>query len=113
MPLVVHVINRIMVLVYTLFTWSMLFGPRMDFITLETPCLPWLSISSCIVVQVGVEDKDVGRMLVKYPWILSTSIQENFKEVLSFFDLEKVRNPIRYFYLCWPIFPTVMNHYFG
>lgn len=34
MPLVVHVINRIMVLVYTLFTWSILFGPRMDFITL-------------------------------------------------------------------------------
>ncbi|XP_021819962.1 uncharacterized protein LOC110761716 [Prunus avium] len=40
--------------------------------------------------EVGMEDKDVGRMLVKYPWILSTSIQENFKEVLSFFDLEKV-----------------------
>ncbi|PQQ21140.1 uncharacterized protein Pyn_21051 [Prunus yedoensis var. nudiflora] len=45
---------------------------------------------SCMNDKVGMEDKDVGRMLVKYPWILSTSIQENFKEVLSFFDLEKV-----------------------
>ncbi|XP_062025968.1 transcription termination factor MTERF2, chloroplastic [Rosa rugosa] len=40
--------------------------------------------------EFGLEDKDVGRMLIKYPWILSTSIHENFKEVLSFFDLEKV-----------------------
>ncbi|XP_048428506.1 uncharacterized protein LOC103967657 isoform X2 [Pyrus x bretschneideri] len=41
-------------------------------------------------VKVGVEEKDVGRMLIKYPWILSMSIQENFKEVSSFFELEKV-----------------------
>lgn len=40
--------------------------------------------------EFGLEDKDVGRMVIKYPWILSTSIHENLKEVLSFFDLEKV-----------------------
>ncbi|TQD84265.1 hypothetical protein C1H46_030196 [Malus baccata] len=40
--------------------------------------------------HVGVEVKDVGRMLIKYPWILSMSIQENFNEVSSFFELEKV-----------------------
>ncbi|XP_004305797.1 PREDICTED: uncharacterized protein LOC101301899 isoform X1 [Fragaria vesca subsp. vesca] len=40
--------------------------------------------------EFGLEDKDVGSMLIKYPWILSTSIHKNFKEVLTFFDLEKV-----------------------
>ncbi|KAG2728396.1 hypothetical protein I3760_01G203700 [Carya illinoinensis] len=40
--------------------------------------------------EVAAMDKDVGKVLVKYPWILSTSIQDNYKEVLSFFNLEKV-----------------------
>ncbi|TQE12515.1 hypothetical protein C1H46_001906 [Malus baccata] len=40
--------------------------------------------------EVGVEEKDVGKMLIKYPWIISTSIQENFKKVSSFFESEKV-----------------------
>lgn len=44
-----------------------------------------------ILLQVGVDDKDFGKILLKYPWILSTSIQENYKEVLSFFEMEKVR----------------------
>ncbi|CAK9146131.1 unnamed protein product [Ilex paraguariensis] len=38
----------------------------------------------------GAGDKDFGRMLVKYPWILSTSIQDNCEEIHSFFDMEKV-----------------------
>lgn len=37
-------------------------------------------------VQVATEENNVGKMLMKYPWILSTSIQENYKEVLSFLD---------------------------
>lgn len=45
-----------------------------------------------VAMQVALEDHDVGKMLIKYPWILSTSIQENYKEVLSFFDMEKVWN---------------------
>nr|XP_048318975.1 transcription termination factor MTERF2, chloroplastic-like [Ziziphus jujuba var. spinosa] len=40
--------------------------------------------------EVAMEEKNVGKMLIKYPWILSTSIQENYKEVLSFFDMERV-----------------------
>lgn len=36
-------------------------------------------------------DGDVGKLLLKYPWILSTSIQENYKDILSFFNLEKVQ----------------------
>lgn len=43
-----------------------------------------------IAMQVALEDNDVGKMLIKYPWILSTSIQKNYKEVLYFFDMEKV-----------------------
>lgn len=35
-------------------------------------------------------DNDVGKMLLKYPWILSTSIQENYEEILSVFNEEKV-----------------------
>lgn len=45
------------------------------------------------LVQVGVEERDVGKMLIKYPWIISTSIQENFKKVSSFFESEKVWYP--------------------
>ncbi|KAM7258199.1 hypothetical protein ACFE04_013940 [Oxalis oulophora] len=40
--------------------------------------------------KVGLADKDFGKMLVKYPWILSTSIQENYKEIASFFEYDKV-----------------------
>ncbi|KAK4583493.1 hypothetical protein RGQ29_026288 [Quercus rubra] len=40
--------------------------------------------------KVAVVDKDMGKLLLKYPWILSTSIRENYKEVLYFFNLEKV-----------------------
>ncbi|KAJ4832260.1 hypothetical protein Tsubulata_012204 [Turnera subulata] len=40
--------------------------------------------------NVGAVDKDFGKMLLKYPWILSKSIQENYKEILSFFEMEKV-----------------------
>ncbi|CAA6662374.1 unnamed protein product [Spirodela intermedia] len=40
--------------------------------------------------QVGAEGKDVGKMLVKYPWILSTCIQENIGKVHSFLGAEKV-----------------------
>ncbi|KAL5974200.1 hypothetical protein ACLOJK_030863 [Asimina triloba] len=40
--------------------------------------------------KVGIEHKDIGRMVVKYPWVLSTSIQENYGNILSFFYAEKV-----------------------
>ncbi|KAL0421715.1 UNVERIFIED_CONTAM: Transcription termination factor MT, chloroplastic [Sesamum latifolium] len=39
---------------------------------------------------IGAKDNDLGKMLVKYPWILSASILENFEKVLGFFDEEKV-----------------------
>lgn len=40
--------------------------------------------------KAGIEDKDIGRMLLKYPWILSTSIQENYENILKFFQDRKV-----------------------
>lgn len=40
--------------------------------------------------EIGAVDNDVGKMLLKYPWILSTSIQENYEEILSVFNEEKV-----------------------
>lgn len=40
--------------------------------------------------EIGAVDNDVGKMLLKYPWILSTSIQENYEEILSVFDEKKV-----------------------
>ncbi|KAI7743855.1 hypothetical protein M8C21_025915 [Ambrosia artemisiifolia] len=36
------------------------------------------------------EDKEFGKMLLKYPWILSTSIQKNYEEILGFFYANKV-----------------------
>ncbi|PSS07225.1 Transcription termination factor like [Actinidia chinensis var. chinensis] len=40
--------------------------------------------------KVSAGNKDFGRLLLKYPWILSTGIQENYKEIISFFVMEKV-----------------------
>lgn len=47
-------------------------------------------IVTCCFSQVGIEDKAIGKMLVKYPWILSTSIQDNYEEIISFFNVQKV-----------------------
>ncbi|XP_019243963.1 PREDICTED: transcription termination factor MTERF2, chloroplastic isoform X2 [Nicotiana attenuata] len=38
----------------------------------------------------GMEGKDFGQMLLKYPWILSKSILQNYEDILIFFDDEKV-----------------------
>ncbi|XWS11641.1 hypothetical protein CRYUN_Cryun37aG0016300 [Craigia yunnanensis] len=40
--------------------------------------------------KVGAVYEDVGKMLLKYPWILSTSIQENYEQILLFFEEEKI-----------------------
>ncbi|XP_060674578.1 uncharacterized protein LOC107428090 isoform X3 [Ziziphus jujuba] len=42
--------------------------------------------------MVDMKENNVGKMLTKFPWILSTSMQENYKEVLSFFDMEKANS---------------------
>ncbi|XP_060674577.1 uncharacterized protein LOC107428090 isoform X2 [Ziziphus jujuba] len=44
--------------------------------------------------KVDMKENNVGKMLTKFPWILSTSMQENYKEVLSFFDMEKAYTEI-------------------
>ncbi|EOA34936.1 hypothetical protein CARUB_v10020021mg [Capsella rubella] len=41
-------------------------------------------------VQVSVAYKDSGKVLQKYPWILSPSIQENYSHIISFFNSESV-----------------------
>ncbi|XP_039139144.1 transcription termination factor MTERF4, chloroplastic [Dioscorea cayenensis subsp. rotundata] len=40
--------------------------------------------------EAGVKDDDIVRVLLKYPWILSTSILNNYKKILAFFKSEKV-----------------------
>lgn len=37
-----------------------------------------------------MEANDFGKMLLKYPWILSRSILQNYENILIFFDDEKV-----------------------
>lgn len=43
-----------------------------------------------------MNDNDLGKMLVKYPWIISDSSLDNFEKVLDFFDEEKVHIIIRF-----------------
>lgn len=52
-------------------------------------------------------DNDVGKMLLKYPWVLSTSIQENYEEILSVFNEEKVWIHLDYVGLPGPV--TIIN----
>ncbi|KVI05801.1 Mitochodrial transcription termination factor-related protein [Cynara cardunculus var. scolymus] len=40
--------------------------------------------------QVYGDDMEFGKLLLKYPWILSTSILKNYEEILTFFYAEKV-----------------------
>ncbi|XP_057458332.1 uncharacterized protein LOC130749065 isoform X2 [Lotus japonicus] len=40
--------------------------------------------------EIDVVDKDYAKLVLKYPWVLSTSIQENYKEVLTFLYSVKV-----------------------
>uniref|UniRef100_A0A9I9DMW2 Transcription termination factor MTERF2, chloroplastic n=1 Tax=Cucumis melo TaxID=3656 RepID=A0A9I9DMW2_CUCME len=42
--------------------------------------------------EVGVEVTVVGKLLIKYPWIMSNCIDGNLKQIISFFELEKVPN---------------------
>lgn len=56
-------------------------------------------------------DKDFGKLLLKYPWILSTSIQENYKAVLVFFSLEKVWCPVKWCLVPQPSFAKIMSSF--
>ncbi|XP_022723565.1 transcription termination factor MTERF2, chloroplastic [Durio zibethinus] len=40
--------------------------------------------------KVGATYEDVRKMLLKYPWILSTSIQKNYEQILLLFEEEKI-----------------------
>ncbi|MCD9558925.1 hypothetical protein HAX54_016616 [Datura stramonium] len=42
------------------------------------------------ILKDGMEGKDFGQMLLKYPWILSRNILQNYENILIFFDDEKV-----------------------
>nr|GEX13795.1 transcription termination factor MTERF2, chloroplastic [Tanacetum cinerariifolium] len=43
-----------------------------------------------LFTKVHGEDPEFGKMLLKYPWILSKSIQKNYKEVITLLYAEKV-----------------------
>lgn len=36
-------------------------------------------------------NKDSGKVLMKYPWILSPSIQENYSRIVSLLESESVK----------------------
>ncbi|KAM6589880.1 hypothetical protein CsatA_012485 [Cannabis sativa] len=40
--------------------------------------------------ELSMDERDIGKMLKKYPWVIATSIQENYKDVSIYFDKEKV-----------------------
>ncbi|XP_019447618.1 PREDICTED: transcription termination factor MTERF2, chloroplastic [Lupinus angustifolius] len=40
--------------------------------------------------EIDLVDGDYIRLLLNYPWVLSTSIQENYEEVLAFFHTENI-----------------------
>ncbi|KAJ9568482.1 hypothetical protein OSB04_004448 [Centaurea solstitialis] len=43
-----------------------------------------------VFTKVYGDDMEFGKLLLKYPWILSTSILKNYEEILTFFYAEKV-----------------------
>ena len=43
-----------------------------------------------MLIQVSVVNKDSGKVLMKYPWILSPSIQENYSRIVSLLESESV-----------------------
>ncbi|CAN0880365.1 Transcription termination factor MTERF2, chloroplastic [Linum grandiflorum] len=53
--------------------------------------------------RAGSADKNIGKVLVKYPWILSSGILDNYAEVISFFDMKKVpRGSVERASQSWP-----------
>ncbi|XP_057968540.1 transcription termination factor MTERF5, chloroplastic isoform X2 [Malania oleifera] len=85
--------------------------PRLLKLSLESHMKPMVEFLENIGVcrgsmrNVGAVNKDLGRMLVKYPWIISTSIQENYEEILAFFDVQKVpKVSVSRAIKSWPLF---------
>ncbi|KAF3659109.1 Cytochrome-like protein [Capsicum annuum] len=64
----------------------LLLFPPIIFYDIEKDVRPRLQA----ILKDGIEGKDFGQMLLKYPWILSRSILQNYENILSFFDDEKV-----------------------
>lgn len=64
----------------------LLLFPPIIFYDIEKDVRPRLQA----ILKDGVEAKDFGKMLLKYPWILSRSILHNYENILIFFDDEKV-----------------------
>ncbi|KAK4361702.1 hypothetical protein RND71_016943 [Anisodus tanguticus] len=64
----------------------LLLFPPIIFYDIEQDVRPRLQA----ILKDGIEGKDFGKMLLKYPWILSRSILQNYENILIFFDDEKV-----------------------
>ncbi|KAL3824920.1 hypothetical protein ACJIZ3_020949 [Penstemon smallii] len=64
----------------------LLLFPPILFYDLDKQIKPRLRLYEKVITR----DNDLGKMLAKYPWILSTSILENTEKVIDFFDEEKV-----------------------
>ncbi|PON87657.1 Mitochodrial transcription termination factor [Trema orientale] len=53
--------------------------------------------------ELNVDERDIGKVLRKYPWVLSLSIQENYKDVTFFFDTKKVpKASVNHAIRSWP-----------
>ncbi|XP_015070371.1 transcription termination factor MTERF6, chloroplastic/mitochondrial isoform X2 [Solanum pennellii] len=64
----------------------LLLFPPIIFYDIEKDVRPRLQA----ILKDGLEAKDFGQMLLKYPWILSRSILQNYENILIFFDDEKI-----------------------
>ncbi|XP_060206123.1 transcription termination factor MTERF2, chloroplastic [Lycium barbarum] len=64
----------------------LLLFPPIIFYDIEKDVRPRLQA----ILKDGMKGKDFGQMLLKYPWILSRSILQNYENILIFFDDEKV-----------------------
>ncbi|XP_076942435.1 uncharacterized protein LOC143612296 [Bidens hawaiensis] len=57
-----------------------------------------------VFAKVYGEDTEFGKMLLKYPWILSTSIGQNYEEIFAFLYADKVAEvSIRHAVRSWPL----------
>ncbi|CAD5317602.1 unnamed protein product [Arabidopsis thaliana] len=70
--------------------------PRLLLLSEENDMKPMVEFLESIGIpkyclgKVSVVNKDSGKLLLKYPWILSPSIQENYSHIVSFFYSESV-----------------------
>ncbi|WOL02063.1 mTERF domain-containing protein, mitochondrial [Canna indica] len=70
-------------------------------ILLSFPPIIFYGIEKDIKPKMRLEEKDIGKILLKYSWIISTSIQENYEKILTYFNQKKDRMKTQEKSLSW------------